>query len=167
MRLKGICTIEWLENSEVIKTYTQENLIPDNTWVAILAWDGSGTGGIFTGTHGLVMGNLRISISQDTRDPVASIYLIDDVIGTGRVASGITSPIWVDEVEPPFGTVINLIDDVGVQRTFNSVALTALNSGNIQDIDQVNSLCMAKARPTLYSRNWADATIELLNSAFR
>jgi hypothetical protein len=129
LKIKGIVHIQITDNTGEIKLdHIQENLIPDNTWVAVLGSDAT-----------KVFYNKAISISTDTSTPTASVSTIANVIGTCYKPSGITSPLWVETVDPPYGTITGRIDPQGTSRTFTAVALTALSQGGTQSISSTTA----------------------------
>jgi hypothetical protein len=103
-----------------VTTITQENLIPDNTLLELLSWD----------VPNNYFGSKKISISSQTDSPSYGNATVADIIATGYVPSSITSPIWIESVEPPYGIIKNRIDFIGLARTFYTVALTTLSSNN-------------------------------------
>lgn len=130
MKIKGIVEITIVDKDGNIKDYRwQENIIPDNSWVGILGPDA--VRGFFinysnqSGTF-----SKNISISTDTEIPVATNYTILNVIGTATTKSN----AWNESLDPPFGTTVGQISPTGVSRTFNSVAITALNAADTQSI---------------------------------
>jgi len=124
MKLKGIVGIFITDSSGDIRTeIIQENLIPDNSWLQLLGSNSSRN----------YFGSRLISISQDTRTPIASISTINNVIATAAPPAGVTTPIWNELVEPIFGQIIGRIGPIGTVRVFNSVALTALSAANTQN----------------------------------
>lgn len=104
---------------------TQENLIFDASWLGIL---GNNVALFNPGYN--YFGGRNISISQDTSTPVASDNIVADVIGTATPVA--PSPIWVEDVDPPYGTLTGRIEPIGITRTFTSVALTGLSPANEQ-----------------------------------
>ena len=88
--------------------------------------------------------NRSISIATDNTTPVASNNVVTGAIGTCYTPSGVTSPIFVENVDPPYGTLTGQIAPTGVSRTFNSVALTALGSGNTQNIPSTTAYARLK-----------------------
>jgi hypothetical protein len=122
MKFKGIVSITISDSSGNTKSeIIEENLIPDNSWLGILG--NNAVRGYF---------NRSISIATDSTDPIASVSVVGGVIGTCTPVS--PTPVWVESSDPPFGTITGRISPTGVTRTFNSVALTGLASGDTQSI---------------------------------
>jgi hypothetical protein len=105
---------------EVTAVITQENLIPDNTLLELLNWE----------VPSNYFGSKRISISSQTDAPNYNNATVNNIIATGYIPNNITSPIWIETVEPPYGIIKNRIDFIGLARTFYTVALTNLNPNN-------------------------------------
>lgn len=123
MIITGSLLIECLDcrNNNLVWRHQQTNLIPENTLLELLNWE---TRPIF--------GSCRISISTINTPPVPTNYTLNEIIGTGYVPTGITSPTYFDSVTPTFGEIRNRIDSVGYARTFDTVGLTGLLPGNEQ-----------------------------------
>lgn len=124
MRLKGSCEIQVVDSKTGIvkQRLKQDNLIPNNTLVALLYWN---TATIFS--------DKRISISTQTNIPTVSNHALKNIIATGYIPSGISSPTFNATANPPFGQIQNRIDFTGSQRTFNTVGLTGRSSSNIEN----------------------------------
>lgn len=128
MKIKGIVSIVIADIGGSIKQQvTQENLIFDASWLGIL---GNNVAPLNPGYN--YFGSRNISIAQDTSTPIASDNNVTDVIGTA--APVLPSPVWVEDVDPPYGTITGRINPVGVSRTFTSVALTGLTPADVQTI---------------------------------
>jgi hypothetical protein len=119
MKLKGIVEITVHNENGISYQNTQENLIPDNSWVEILG----------TNAFSNYFGSRRISISTSIATPIAANNQIADVIGT---CAQLNPPVYIENVDPPFGTIFGQIAPVGITRVFSTVALTALPAGNVQ-----------------------------------
>lgn len=125
MKVKGIVRIEVFDIYSNLKhLVVKENLIPDASWLGIL-----GDNAVFN-----YFGGRRISIATDTSTPTATVSTVSGVIGTCATPVGVTSPIYVENVDPPYGTITGQIQPTGVSRTFNSVALTGLGAADTQAI---------------------------------
>jgi hypothetical protein len=125
MKLKGIVKIEVIDVYKNTKELViKENLIPDDSWLGILGDNASFN----------YFGSRRISIATDTSTPVATVSSVTGVIGTCSTPFSVTSPTWVENVDPPYGTITGQISPTGVSRTFNSVALTGLGAGGTQAV---------------------------------
>lgn len=128
MKFKGIVSITIADGQGNIKQQlTQENLIFDASWLGILANNIA----LFQPSYNY-FGSRNISIAQDNTAPVASINTVTDVIGTASPVS--PSPVWVEDVDPPYGTITGRINPIGTTRTFTSVALTGLSPADVQSI---------------------------------
>jgi hypothetical protein len=119
MKLKGIVEITVHNENGISYQNTQENLIPDNSWVEILG----------TNAFPNYFGSRRISISTSISTPVATNNQVANVIGT---CAQLSPPVYIENVDPPFGTIFGQIAPVGITRVFSTVALTALAAGNVQ-----------------------------------
>lgn len=134
MRLKGIVEIKITDIDGNIKdSRLQENMIFDASWLGVLGNDA--VRGYF---------NRSISIATDNTNPVATNNTVTGVIGTCSVPAGVTSPVFIENVDPPFGTLTGQISPTGVQRTFTSVALTALGGANTQNIASTTAFARLK-----------------------
>lgn len=134
MRLKGIAEVTIISAcGELKQQIIQENLIPDASWLGILG--NNAVRGYF---------NRRISIALDETEPVASVSVVTGVIGTCATPSGVASPIYIENVDPPYGTITGQISPVGVERTFYSVALTNLSPANVQSVASTTAYARLK-----------------------
>jgi hypothetical protein len=136
MKIKGIVEIIIADIDGNIKDQRlQENLIPDNTWVSVLGADPpKGAFVSYSQINGIFLTN--ISISTSTSTPVASNYTITGIIGTATRQS----LAWNESVDPPYGTMIGLINPINTTRTFNSVAITYLSAADNQNISSTTAL---------------------------
>jgi hypothetical protein len=122
MKFKGIVTIQISDiDGNIKQDITQENLIPDASWLGILG--NNAVQGYF---------NRAISIATDITTPIASVSVVTGVIGTCTAVP--PSPVWVESSDPPFGTLTGRISPTGTSRVFNSVALTSLAVGDTQSV---------------------------------
>lgn len=128
MRLKGIVHVLIFNDLGTVYESTQENLIPDASWVGILGQDA--VAGYF---------NRRISISTSIATPVATNDQVTNVIGT---CATLNPTVFIENVDPPFGSIFGQIQPVGVSRIFSTVALTALPAGNAQSIPTTQAFAL-------------------------
>ena len=121
VNLKGKIRIEFrhIETGEETKpAYEQENLIFDATYLLLLGR-----------VPPVVFSNLNppstvIIISSTTTPPSAGTPTITNVLATGFVGVGVTSPIWYESIIPNFGEIQNQINAPTVSaRTFYTVGL--------------------------------------------
>ena len=124
MKITGSVEIRRIDSvtGEVVEVIKQDNLIPANSLLEILTWDASYR----------YFADRKISISTSTTTPTILNSTLTNIIATGYVPGGVTSPTWNPDIDPPYGQIQNRIDFTGTSRTFNSVGLTALSSGNSQ-----------------------------------
>lgn len=120
MKLKGKLRIEFHHKDtgeETKPPYEQENLIFDATYLAILGASPSAQFGTITSTTAIV-------ISSTTTPPSAGTPTITNVLATGSIPVGVTSPIWYESITPNFGEIQNQINaPTGSARTFYTVGL--------------------------------------------
>ena len=124
MKITGSVEIRRVDSvtGEVVEVIKQDNLIPAASLLGVLDWNSSWK----------YFGNKRISISTSTTTPTILNSTLTNIIATGYVPGGVTSPTWNPDIDPPYGQIQNRIDFTGTSRTFNSVGLTALSSSNNQ-----------------------------------
>lgn len=134
LKLKGSARIEVRDSrtGELKEERSQENLIFEQTLLDLLNWEPSSR---FSSSQA------RISISTQMTPPVPNNRQLKEVIGTGAIPSGGTSPVYYPEVTPPFGEIRNVINAVGFPRTFYTVGLTPLGSGDNQPSLTTDALC--------------------------
>lgn len=117
VKLKGKITIKFHHKDtgeETRSPITQENLIFDNTYLLLLGANPQPLFDSFT----------VIVISSTNTPPVASVPTITNVLATGFIPAGVTSPIWYESVTPNFGEIQNQINAPTVSpRTFETVGL--------------------------------------------
>lgn len=132
LQLKGSARIEVRDSRDgkLKEVREQGNLIFDATLLDLLNWEPNS---IFNGA--------RISISTQATTPTPGNRQLAQIIGTGAAPSGATSPQYYPQVSPPFGEIRNIINAVGSPRTFYTVGLTTLSSGDIQADLTTNALC--------------------------
>lgn len=125
MKLKGSALIRVIDSRtlEVKEEREQGNVIFDATLLSILSWEPGNIFGRF---------NSRISISTQTSTPSVGNPTLTQITGTGDVPSGATSPQFYPTASPVFGEIRNIINAVGVPRTFYTVGLTNLSAGDVQ-----------------------------------
>jgi hypothetical protein len=129
MNIKGIVEIKVHNELGVSYHNIQENLIPDNSWVGILG----------TNATPNYFGSRRISISTSIATPVATVDQVTNVIGT---CATLSPNVFIENVDPPFGTIFGQIAPVGFTRVFSTVALTALTPGNVQSIPSTTAFAV-------------------------
>lgn len=122
-KLKGFVEIKKTDSrtGEVTETRTQENIVTDLTYLNFLGVNGSAN----------LFGDSRISISESNATPDPAIALVPDIIATATPITG--NAVYVDTVDPPYGQLKGRIGFVGFSRTFETVALTNLAAGDIQN----------------------------------
>lgn len=132
LQLKGSARIEVRDfrTGELKEERSQDNLIFEQTLLDLLNWEVNSN-----------FGNAKISISTQTTTPAPNNPSLTQIIGTGAIPSGVTSPQYYPGVSPPFGEIRNIINAVGYPRTFNTVGLTFLGSGDNQAGLTTNALC--------------------------
>lgn len=123
MKIKGSVELRVIHapTGKVKQVVKQDNLVPNATLLAVLGWNSNP-----------VFGSARISISTSQEVPNILNNTVRNIIATGFVPTGVTSPTWNDGVDPPFLQIQNRIDFIGTTRTFWTIALTSLNSNNNQ-----------------------------------
>lgn len=121
-KLKGEVTIIKVDSrtQQITQVIKQENLIPDKTLLELLDWEPSYN----------YFGGRRVSISTSTEAPAYDRSTVNQIIATGYIPASVVSPVWLEDVEPPYGIIKNRIDFINSPRTFNTVAITALSSNN-------------------------------------
>lgn len=124
MKITGSVEIRKVDSvtGEVLEVIKQDNLIPAASLLGVLDWNGSHR----------YFGDRRISISTSTTIPSISNSTLTNIIATGYIPTGVTSPTWNPAIDPPYGQIQNRIDFTGTSRVFNSVGLTGLSSSNNQ-----------------------------------
>lgn len=124
MRIEGNVEIRRVNaiTGEIVEVIKQKNLIPANSLLGVLE----------NNSNPNYFGSRRISISTSTTTPTILNSTLTNIIATGYIPSGVTSPTWNPNIDPPFGQIQNRIDFTGTARTFNSVGLTDLGSNNNQ-----------------------------------
>lgn len=132
LQLKGSARIEVRDsrNGELKDVRSQENLIFDQTLVDLLNWEVNS-----------LFGSANISISTQQTTPTPGNRQLTQIIGTGAVPSGATSPQYYPQVSPPFGEIRNIINATGIPRTFYTVGLTTLSSADTQANLTTNAYC--------------------------
>ena len=136
MRITGSVEIRRVDSvtGEIVEVIKQNNLIPAASLLGVLDWNGSPT----------YFGNRRISISTSTTTPTIFNSTLTNIIATGYIPAGVTSPTWHPAIDPPYGQIQNRIDFTGASRTFNSVGLTDLGSTNNQGNVSATTLAYLK-----------------------
>ena len=132
MRIEGNVEIRRVNaiTGEIVEVIKQKNLIPANSLLGVLSWNASPDNSY--ANVGPMFFNRRISISTSTATPTILNSTLTNIIATGYIPSGVTSPTWNPNIDPPFGQIQNRIDFTGTARTFNSVGLTDLGNNNNQ-----------------------------------
>lgn len=132
LQLKGSARIEVRDsrNGELKDVREQDNLIFDQTLIDLLNWEVNS-----------LFGSANISISTQQTTPTPGNRQLTQIIGTGAIPSGTTSPQYYPQIVPPFGEIRNIINAVGTPRTFYTVGLTTLSSGDTQNNLTTNALC--------------------------
>ncbi|HEY9598380.1 MAG TPA: hypothetical protein V6D33_11980 [Cyanophyceae cyanobacterium] len=123
VQLKGSAIIEVRDSrtGELKDRRSQGNVIFEQTLLGLLGWEVNANFGI-----------ARISISTQQTTPTPTGNQLTEIIGTGAIPSGVNSPVYYPDVVPPFGEIRNIINAVGTPRTFYTVGLTTLSSGDNQ-----------------------------------
>lgn len=134
LQLKGSARIEVRDsrNGELKDVREQNNLIFDQTLIDLLNWEVNSN---------FAVNNARISISTQQTTPTPGNRQLTQIVGTGAVPSGATSPQYYPQVSPPFGEIRNIINATGIPRTFYTVGLTSLASADTQNNLTTNALC--------------------------
>lgn len=124
MKIEGVVEIRKVDaiTGKIVEVITQKNLIPANSLLGVLSINATNN----------YFGSRRISISTSTTTPTIFNSTLTNVIATGYIPSGVTSPTWNPGIDPPYGQIQNRIDFTGFSRVFNSVGLTDLASSNNQ-----------------------------------
>ena len=124
MKIEGVVEIRRVDSvtGEIVEVITQKNLIPANSLLEVLSVNATSN----------YFGQRRISISTSTATPTILTSTLTGIIATGYIPSGVTSPTWNPNIDPPYGQIQNRIDFSGTSRVFNSVGLTDLSSSNNQ-----------------------------------
>ena len=132
LQLKGSARIEVRDsrNGELKDVREQNNLIFDQTLIDLLNWEVNSN-----------FNAARISISTQQTNPTPGNRQLTQIIGTGAVPTGVTSPQYYPQVSPPFGEIRNIINAVGTPRTFYTIGLTALGGGDSQNNLTTNAYC--------------------------
>lgn len=122
-KLKGSVEIRKIDSrdgkaTQVIK---QDNIVTDFTYLNLLGVNGNAN----------FFGNSRISISESNATPDPATSLVPDIIATATPIAG--NATWVDTADPPYGQLKGRINFVGFSRTFETVALSDLPAGDIQN----------------------------------
>lgn len=125
IEVKGKVEIRVVDSrSGVVKQIIkQNNIVPNATYSSLLHWNNAQPV-----VPGNVFGNQRISISTQTTEPSINNATVNNIIATGYIPSGVTSPTFNDTAQPVFGQIQNRIDYTGTSRSFTTVALTSLSS---------------------------------------
>lgn len=132
LQLKGSARIEVRDsrNGELKDVREQDNLIFDQTLIDFLGWEVNS-----------LFGGARISISTQQAVPVPGNRQLTQVIGTGAIPAGATSPQYYPQTSPPFGEIRNIINATGIPRTFYTVGLTNLSNADTQANLTTNAFC--------------------------
>lgn len=135
MKIKGSVEIHVVDSrtDEVKQVIKQNNLITNYALQSLLDWEVRDRGRNWAyGSYSNFYAT-QISISSSTTEPSIHLPNLTNIIATGYIPSGITSPIWNENTNPPFGQIQNRIDWTGTARTFNSVGLTSLDPNSNQN----------------------------------
>jgi hypothetical protein len=132
MQIKGSCEIHVVDSrtKKVKQVIKQNNLILNHTLLSVLGWDARGMNS-YNGAN--------ISISTSTTPPTPNSSSLANIVATGYVPSGVSNThgkagfSWYPNTSPPYAQIQNRIDFTGTARTFNSVGLTNVGSGNNQN----------------------------------
>lgn len=132
LQLKGSVIIEVRDSrtGELKDKRSQGNLIFEQTLLNLLSWEPNSS-----------FAAAKISISTQATAPTPNNPSLTQIIGTGAIPAGATSPQYYPQVSPSFGEIRNIINPVGYPRTFDTVGLTFLNSGDDQPNLTANALC--------------------------
>ena len=124
MKITGSVEIRRIDSvtGKILEVIKQDNLIPANSLLGVLDWNATQK----------YFGDRKISISTSTATPTILNSTLANIIATGYIPAGVTSPTWNTAIDPPYGQIQNRIDFTGASRTFDSVGLTALSSSNNQ-----------------------------------
>ena len=120
--LIGIVEIIKTRDGKVIEAITKENVIVQASLLGVLGYNAVNN----------YFGSRFISISTQNTTPDTNATQLTQIIATGYVPGGVTSPDWFEGIYPPFGQVKNRFDPPIAPRTFSSVGLTNQNSNNNQ-----------------------------------
>lgn len=119
--LKGKVRIEVLVNGKVDRVYSKDNVVTNRTLLDLVEASGD-LSMPFAGT--------KISISRSETNPTYSVFNLT-FIATGYIPSGVTSPDFIDTINPVVGEIINDIDFTGQARNnIWTVGLTTLSSNS-------------------------------------
>jgi len=132
--LKGFITIERIRDNQIVETITQENVICQSSLVGLLGYNAINN----------YFGQRNISISTQTNTPDTNNNQITQIIATGSVATGVTSPEWFEGVIPPFGQVKNRFAAPVAPRSFSTIGLTNAASNNNQNSITATAFCYVK-----------------------
>lgn len=134
LQLKGSARIDIRDSrtGELKERREQGNLIFEQTLIDMLNWE---VNTIFRAN------SARISISTQQTSPTPGNRQLTQIIGTGAIPTGVTSPMYYPSVTPPFGEIRNIINAVGFPRTFYTVGLTSVGSGDNQNNITANAFC--------------------------
>ncbi|RUR77024.1 hypothetical protein PCC6912_39830 [Chlorogloeopsis fritschii PCC 6912] len=120
VRLKGKVRIEFHHvetGKETQPPVEQENLIFNQTYVNLL---GASPVGLFSngGSPAIIV------ISSTTTPPSTNNPSITNILASGFIPSGVTSPVWYESVTPNFGEIQNQINaPTSSPRVFQTVGL--------------------------------------------
>ena len=138
MKIQGSVEIRVRDSrtDEIKQVIKQNNLITNYGLQRLLDWEVQSRGRTWNDYYdGSRSGyETQISISTSTAEPSIFQPILTNIIATGYIPSGITSPIWNESTNPPFGQIQNRIDWTGSARTFNCVGLTSAYVSNSQNI---------------------------------
>lgn len=131
MKITGSVEIRRIDSvtGKVVEVIKQDNLIPTNSLLGVLNWNGSNANEF----GGLYFGSRRISISTSTTTPSLLNSTLTNIIATGYIPGTVISPTWNPNIDPPYGQIQNRIDFTGTSRTFNSIGLTDFDANNNQN----------------------------------
>lgn len=118
MKITGSVEI-WVRDAktlEVQKVIKQDNLIPNATFQEILGPRYSWQTDIF---------RKYICITNQSTAPSRENVGIGSIIGQGYVPTGVASPIFVTNLNPPYMQIQQRIDSVGVARDFQTIGLAS------------------------------------------
>ncbi|MGL5922134.1 hypothetical protein [Chroococcidiopsis sp.] len=120
IEIKGAVEVRIVDakSGEIKQIIEQDNLIPNNTFKLVLGEEsqnlilkslGAGVGAVIG-----IFANLN---------PTSGTYQIGTPLGVGYVPTGLTSPTWYEEANPPYGELYNRIDYTGFARSFQGIGL--------------------------------------------
>jgi hypothetical protein len=114
--MKGRIYLEVVDSvsGAINHTYEQDNLILDRTFLLVLGF-----------LPPSLFSTCTVAITSDSSPPAQTETTITGLIATGYIPTGATSPVWHPSELPPYGEIINQIDQTSTDRVFSSVSLVS------------------------------------------